>query len=97
MKLLLDENIPHGLRPLLMPMHDAVTFLDWSGVTNGTLLVLAASTGFDALTTTDKGIEYQQDLGNLPCSVVLLVASNNSLQALMPLVLRLLRGLADRP
>ena len=37
---------------------------------NGELLALAASNGFDALTTIDAGIEFQQNLAALPCSVV---------------------------
>ena len=46
MKLLLDENIPHEIRPLLVPMHDVFTvaYLGWSGTENGDLLTLAAAT-----------------------------------------------------
>jgi hypothetical protein len=37
MKILMDENPPHELRPLLMPMHDVFTvaFMGWAGIANG--------------------------------------------------------------
>jgi predicted nuclease of predicted toxin-antitoxin system len=51
MKVLLDENLPHELRLLLMPMHEVFTvaFLGWSALENGDLLLQAASNGFDAM------------------------------------------------
>jgi len=63
MKLLLDENIPHGMRALLLPSHQVFTvaYLDWSGISNGKLLSLAASQGFDAVITTDRGLEWEQN------------------------------------
>jgi len=55
MKVLLDENLPHELRLLLMPMHEVftVSHLGWSALENGALLSQAASNGFDALITKD--------------------------------------------
>ncbi len=95
MKILLDENLPAQLRPMLMPMHDPFTvgFLQWKGVSNGKLLSLAASHGFDALITSDKGIEYQQNQANLPCAVVLIQVADNSIKTIAPLVPRLLKAL----
>jgi predicted nuclease of predicted toxin-antitoxin system len=67
MKLLLDENLPHRLRTLLIG-HDAFTvaYMNWKGIGNGQLLALAASSGFDAVITKDTGIEYVQNLADLP-------------------------------
>jgi predicted nuclease of predicted toxin-antitoxin system len=97
MKLLLDENLPHDLRPLLMPMHDVytVTYLGWNGTENGALLALAASNGFDALITMDRGMQYQQNAVDLPCSVVVLLARENTIDALRPLVVKLLATLSS--
>ena len=52
MKLLLDENLPHRLRPLLLG-HEVFTvaYMNWKGIENGSLLALAASNGFYALVT----------------------------------------------
>lgn len=95
MKALLDENLPHELRPLLMPIHDVFTvaFLGWDGTANGTLLSLAAANGFDVVVTTDRGYEHQHDLTRLPSAVVLLLSKSNKIddvrQLLAPLVLAL--------
>jgi predicted nuclease of predicted toxin-antitoxin system len=89
-KLLLDENLPHKLRTLL-PAHDCftVTNMRWNGIQNGELLRLAAANGFDALITTDKGLEYEQNLGALPLSVVVVIARDNKLKTIEALVPRL--------
>lgn len=95
MKILLDENIPHALRPMLLPMHDVftVTYLGWNGIENGDLLTLAASKGFDAVITTDRGMEHEQNALNLPCAVFILHARGNKIDDLRPLVPRLLIAL----
>jgi predicted nuclease of predicted toxin-antitoxin system len=87
MKLLLDENLPHRLR-LLLVGHEVFTvdYMKWKGIENGNLLALAASNGFDALVTKDSGIEYEQNLTQLPCSVIILEAESNSLAHIRPLL-----------
>jgi predicted nuclease of predicted toxin-antitoxin system len=98
MKLLLDENLPHRLRPLLVG-HEAFTvaYMSWKGIENGRLLALAASNGFYAVITKDSGIEYEQNLARLPCSVVILAAESNSLRHIRPLVPSLLNVLRTLP
>jgi len=46
--------------------------MGWSTLTNGALLLRAADS-FDVLLTADQGIEFQQNLDELPMSVVVLV------------------------
>lgn len=62
MKVLLDENLPHELR-LFLVGHDVftVTFMQWSGVSNGALRAVAAAQGFDVLLTNDANIGHQRD------------------------------------
>ena len=57
---------------------------------NGKLLALAA-TQFDALLTADRNIEFQQNLNTLPIAIVVLRARNNRIQALEPLLPKLLQ------
>ena len=97
MKVLLDENLPHDLRALLMPMHDVYTvaYLGWSALENGALLSQAAAKGFDVLVTKDQGLEYQQNLTSLPLAVVVLRAKTNKIDDLRPLVPALLAGLSS--
>lgn len=86
MRLLLDESVPAGLRRYL-PGHTVVTVVErgWGGTKNGTLLALAA-TEFDALITVDKNLPYQQNLTQLPISVIILDTKSNELRFLVPLV-----------
>lgn len=95
MKLLLDENLPHRLRPLLVG-HDVytVSFMKWKGIENGELLDLAAKNGFDALVTKDNGMPYEQNAATLPCALVVLQAPSNALDDIKPLVPQLLARLA---
>ena len=86
MKLLLDENLPHKLRREL-PGHEVFTvaFMGWAGVENGDLLRLAAQSGFNALITNDRGLEYEQNIATLPVAVVVLLAKRNTAEAVLPL------------
>jgi hypothetical protein len=64
--------------------------MGWNGVENGELLELAAVHGFDALITTDKGMEYQHNHQTLPCSVIVLSTNTNTINSLKLLVPALL-------
>ncbi len=52
---------------------------------------LRAGQQFDALITMDSGIEFQHNLLNLPCSVIILEAPTNKLVDLLPKI----NGLLD--
>ncbi len=62
--------------------------MGWAGRSNGDLLKLAAAHDFDAFITADQGIEYQQNLDDLPIPVVVMIASRTRVQELRPLVHR---------
>lgn len=99
MKLLLDENLPHQIR-LELPGHEVFTaaYMKWDGIENGELLRLAAAAGFDALITNDRGLEYQQNLGDLPLTVIVVLAKANTIESIRPVYKELLAVLArDRP
>ena len=61
MKILLDENLPHRLRPLIVG-HNVFTvaYMNWAGIENGELLSLAAANGFEAIITKDNGMPYDR-------------------------------------
>ena len=98
MRLLLDESLPRLLAEQLTG-HEAKTVqsLGWAGVGNGEPLRLAAQAGFEALVTSDRGFEFQQDPETLPVVVVILRARSNRLEDLEPHVAELLTVLADTP
>jgi len=97
MKLLLDECLSVEFRHDI-PGHNVFTvmYLGWKGIKNGQLLALAASNGFDALVTTDRAIEHQQNLATLPVSVIILPTTNviEDLRAIAPNLLQAMLTLA---
>ena len=66
--------------------------MGWTRLSNGALLQ-EATAEFSAVLTADQNIEFQQNLKTLPIAVVVLVAENNRLESLEPLVPDLLRVL----
>ena len=98
MKLLLDEQLPHELRHEVVS-HEAMTvaYAGLSGGKNGSLLRRAAELGFDALVSNDKTMRYEQNQATLPIAVVILDAPTNKLEAIRPLLPKLLRVLGSLP
>lgn len=100
MKILLDENIPHDLRPLLSEGHEVFTvaYLGWQAAQNGELLRKAAESGFDVMVTTDAGFEFEQNVQAFPLAIVVLRGKTNTMKDLAPLVPEVLHALqALRP
>jgi hypothetical protein len=86
MKVLLDECVPRKLRRELTK-HAVLTVTEhgWSGIKNGKLLALA-ETEFEVFLTVDQNLRYQQNLKAFNIGVILLVARNNRLKTLLPLM-----------
>lgn len=86
MKVLLDECVPRKLGRELTD-HEVLTVTErgWSGIKNGNLLALAAPE-FDVFLTIDQNLKYQQNLKNFSIAIILLIARNNRLKTLLPLM-----------
>ncbi len=86
MRILMDENLPRLLRRSL-PEHQIKTVqeMGWSGIKNGELLALAEPE-FDAFLTMDRNLPFQQSLRSRDIVVVVLVAQDNRLPTLLPLM-----------
>ena len=96
MKILLDHNLPHKLRPLL-PGHGVFTakWMGWDSLANGVLLGAAAAAGFGAMLTVDKKMHAQNESATLALAVICLEAGSNKLadiQPFLPFVLPVLAG-----
>lgn len=70
-RILLDNNVPHGLIALLRP-HEAfhASQLGWAELQNGELLRMADQHGYHLLITGDKNLRYQQNLARVGCSII---------------------------
>ena len=86
MKVLLDECVPRRLRRELAE-HEVITVTEhgWTGINNGKLLALA-ELEFDVFLTVDQNLKYQQNLKAFNIGILLLVAGNNRLKTLLPLM-----------
>jgi predicted nuclease of predicted toxin-antitoxin system len=100
MKILLDENVTHRLRPALTG-HDVFTvgYMEWKGLRNGRLLQVAAAEGFDVIVTLDAGMPDQHNPATLPLAILVLrigAATQDRVIASAPLILAALKNLKPR-
>lgn len=93
MRILLDESLPRGLA-LELTGHETQTVQQrgWAGLENGELL-RTASREFGIMLTGDRNLEFQQNPNTLPIAVIVLVAVNNRIDTLRPLVPRVLEAI----
>lgn len=87
MRVLLDENVPRKLMYRFGTEYSVTTVQEhgWQGLENGALL-RAASVEFDAFITLDRGLQFQQDLSSLEIRVVVVRATSNKYEDLLPIV-----------
>ena len=100
MKVLLDENLPHKLHRDL-PGVECVTTrrMGWSGVSNGRLLRAAADAGFHVMLTLDRRLSYQQNLAQLPLSVIVLhpaTGEYEDVRKMSPMIMAALEVVGER-
>jgi predicted nuclease of predicted toxin-antitoxin system len=99
MRILLDESVPWRLgRHLTGHSFTSVQKHGWASIKNGKLLALASGE-FDVLLTADKGMEYQQNPGTLPVSILVVRAKSNRMDDLLlavPAILKALETLEPR-
>ena len=99
MRVLLDEQLPRHLAREIAG-HDVSTVQQrgWAGFKNGALLRVAADAGFESFGDRDRNLQFQQNLSQSPLGIILLVASSNALEDLLPLVPSLLAAISkSRP
>ena len=72
-RILLDTNVPTGLRAVLSD-HEVVSApkMGWGALENGELLAVAEADGFDMLITGDKNIAYQQRITGRRIAIIVL-------------------------
>ena len=84
MKILLDECITKRFKTYLQEYKVfTVIEMSWSGIKNGKLMALCVENNFDVLLTIDKNIAYQQNLQNLPLTIVILDCSTSKVEELI--------------
>ncbi len=73
MKVLFDNGTPRPIERVL-PGHEVTHArrIGWHELKNGELLQRAEDAGFEVLVTTDRNIQYQQNLGRRRIAIVVL-------------------------
>lgn len=85
-RVLLDECLPKKLkREVMGALVVTVQEMGWSSKKNGELMQLARS-HFDVFLTADQNLRYQQNVAYADIGVIVLVASNNRIETLRPLI-----------
>jgi Domain of unknown function (DUF5615) len=94
MRVLLDEQLPRQLAAEISG-HDVSTVQQcgWAGLKNGELLRVGADAGFEVLVTADRNLQFQQNLSQSRLGIILLVATSNALEDLVPLLPGLLAAI----
>ena len=84
MKILLDESIDIRFKKSFPPQHEVYTVKDmnWTGIKNGKLIELLAENNFDYWIIVDKNIPYQQNIENIPFTIIVLDVFRNTLKQL---------------
>ena len=74
-KVLLDENLPIKLKYRLQDVCEIYTVSDkgWNALENGELISAMQQDRFDYLLTSDKNLQYQQNLSKYSMSLIILV------------------------
>jgi hypothetical protein len=94
MRLLLDECVPRPLKRDLVGLDVRhVVDMGWAGRRNGDLLRLMLVERFDTFLTVDQSLEFQQNLRASGIGVVVVIARNNRVSELRPLVPAILEAL----
>jgi predicted nuclease of predicted toxin-antitoxin system len=86
LRVLLDECLPKKLkREFVNCAVSTVTEMGWAGKRNGELMSVAYGQ-FDVFVTADQNLQYQQNLAYAEVGVIVLVAFNNRIETLAPLM-----------
>lgn len=77
MRILFDQGTPAPLRRHLHPHQvDTTAEREWSTISNGDLLKLAESDGYEIFITTDQNLRYQQNLTGRKLGIVVLMGAS---------------------
>ena len=85
---LLDENLPVKIKFRLQDACDIFCVKDmaWNALENGDLINAMQKDGFDYLITSDKNLQYQQNIGAYPVCFIVLNILDNNYETILPFI-----------
>lgn len=75
-RILLDQNVPLGLRRHLPGIVSTAYEQGWHELQNGDLLASAESAGFDIFLTCGRNIKHQQNLAGREIAIIVLMTNH---------------------
>lgn len=87
-KVLIDENLPVKIKYRLQNICEIYTVNDknWNSLENGDLIRAMEKDGFDFLITSDKHLQYQQNISKYSIGFLILNVTDNNYETILPLV-----------
>ncbi len=96
-RVLLDENLPVKLKYRLRDVCNIYSVKDknWNALENGDLITAMEQEGFDYLITSDKNLQFQQNISKYSIGFIILNVVNNNYETILPLIERIKNALID--
>lgn len=87
-KVLLDENLPVKIKYRLQDVCEIYTVTDkgWNALENGDLINAMQKDSFDYLVTSDKNLQYQQNLSKYSIRFIVLNVTDNNYETILPML-----------
>ncbi len=87
-KVLLDENLPVKIKYRLQDVCEIYTVTDkgWNALENGDLINAMQKDSFDYLVTSDKNLQYQQNLSKYSIGFIVLNVTDNNYETILPML-----------
>lgn len=87
-KVLLDENLPAKIKYRLQDICEICTVKDknWNSLENGHLIAAMQKDKFDFLITSDKNLQYQQNLSKYSIGFIIVNVPDNNYETILPVI-----------
>ena len=97
-KVLLDENLPVKFKYRLQDVCEIYTVTDkgWNALENGDLINSMQNDAFDYLITSDKNLQYQQNLAKYSIGFIILNVTDNNYESILPMLEKIKQILSDK-
>ena len=97
-KVLLDENLSVKFKYRLQDVCEIYTVTDkgWNALENGDLINSMQNDAFDYLITSDKNLQYQQNLAKYSIGFIILNVTDNNYESILPMLEKIKQILSDK-
>jgi predicted nuclease of predicted toxin-antitoxin system len=97
-KVLLDENLPIKIKYRLKDVCEIYTVRDrnWNSLENGHLIAAMEKDNFDFLITSDKHLQYQQNLSKYSIAFIVLNVPDNNYETIFSLMEKIKKALQNK-